>query len=128
MPAHIIFPEIDEQAVGFSSLWLQQILRQELGFDGVIFSDDLSMEGAACVGGYIERAEAAQQAGCDMLLTCNNRASTINVIDKANIEIIEQSSHRLQQLLKTNTKNWKDRKENSLWQTSHDYIESITSK
>jgi len=127
MPAHIIFPELDDQAVGFSTFWLQNILRQELGFDGVIFSDDLSMEGAACVGGYIERAEAAQQAGCDMLLTCNNRASTIEVIDKANIEIIEQSSYRLRRLLKTTTNTWHDRKDSSLWRTSHDYIENCIS-
>ena len=127
MPAHIIFPDVDDQAVGFSTLWLQQILRHDLGFDGVIFSDDLSMEGAACVGGYIERAEAAQQAGCDMLLTCNDRASTIEVIDRANINIIEQSSHRLQKLLKNSDYTWHTRKENPLWQTSHHYIDSFIS-
>jgi beta-N-acetylhexosaminidase len=125
MPAHIIFTEIDQQAVGFSALWLQKVLRQDLGFDGVIFSDDLSMEGASCIGGYIERAEAAQQAGCDMLLTCNDRASTIEVIDKANIDIIKQSEHRLQKLLKTSHYSWQTRTDNRLWQESHHYIESI---
>jgi|TARA_B110001469_G_C9647175_1_gene327736 beta-N-acetylhexosaminidase len=124
MPAHIIFPEIDKQAVGFSALWLQKILRQDLNFDGVIFSDDLSMEGAASIGGYIERAEAAQQAGCDMLLTCNDRTSTIEVIDKANIEINNKSKYRLQQLLKTSQYTWQTRTENRLWQESHHFINS----
>ena len=125
MPAHIIFPEIDEQAVGFSSLWLQKILRENLGFDGVIFSDDLSMEGAACIGGYIERAEAAQQAGCDMLLTCNDRAGAIEVIDNANIKVIKKSGYRLQKLLKTTQYTWQTRNENRLWHESKHYIDSI---
>ena len=125
MPAHIIFPEIDDQAVGFSTLWLQKILRQDLGFDGVIFSDDLSMEGAACIGGYIERAEAAQQAGCDMLLTCNDRAGAIEVIDKANIKVINKSRYRLQKLLKTSQHTWQTRNEKRLWQESKHYIDSF---
>ena len=126
MPAHVIFTEVDEQAVGFSSLWLQQILRKDLGFEGVIFSDDLSMEGAACVGGYIERAEAAFQAGCDMLLTCNNRAGAIDVIDNANIKIVQQSSERLKRLLKTSDLTLKNLSEHSLCNTSRDFIEQVT--
>ena len=126
MPAHIIFQQIDEQAVGFSAFWLQQILRKELAFDGVIFSDDLSMAGAACIGGYVERAEAAQQAGCDMLLTCNNRAGVIDVIDNANIEIVKCRQQRLQRLLKTTNSTWKSRMDNALWQEAHHYIEQNT--
>jgi beta-N-acetylhexosaminidase len=115
MPAHVIFPEIDSQCVGFSALWLQQILRKKLAFDGVIFSDDLSMKGAASVGGFIERAEAAQQAGCDMLLVCNDRAGCIEVIDKANISVEQASSLRLKRLLKTSQSDWPALKNNALW-------------
>jgi len=116
MPAHVIFPEVDSEAVGFSPYWLKDILRNKLGFNGVIFSDDLSMEGAACVGGYVERAEAAQQAGCDMLLLCNNRESCIDVIDNANITIDEKSSQRLLRLLKTSTSGLDELSRNPRWQ------------
>jgi len=119
MPAHIIFPEVNHEAVGFSAYWLKNILRKDLGFNGVIFSDDLSMEGASCVGGYVERAEAAQQAGCDMLLLCNNRESCIEVIDNANISIDEISNQRLLGLLKTSTSGLSELKSNAHWQHAH---------
>ncbi|GAB4302890.1 MAG: beta-N-acetylhexosaminidase [Methylophaga sp.] len=81
MPAHIVYEKNDERPACFSRFWLQEVLRQRLGFQGAIVSDDLSMEGAAFAGGPLERAEAALEAGCDMLLICNKPASVLEVID-----------------------------------------------
>ena len=95
MPAHVIYSAVDPQPAGFSPFWLQEVLRKRIGFQGVIFSDDLSMEGASVAGGFVARAESALQAGCDMVLVCNNRNAAREVVHGLRWETDPVSTSRL---------------------------------
>jgi beta-N-acetylhexosaminidase len=98
MTAHVLFPRVDDEVVGYSRQWIGEILRVTLGFDGAIFSDDLSMAAADGVGGYAVRAARALAAGCDVLLICNNRAGAIEVLDSLRGESFPRTQVRLMRM------------------------------
>lgn len=91
MPAHVVYEKVDSEPAGFSKIWLQDILRNKLGFNGRIVSDDLSMAGAAVKGDYQARAKAALDAGCDILLACNSSEASTEILaamESLNVEPI----------------------------------------
>ena len=95
MPAHVIYPAVDNQPAGFSEIWINQVLRKRLGFQGVVFSDDLNMAAAHVAGSFTDRATLALQAGCDMVLACNNRAGALEVLDRLQFTMSPAAQLRL---------------------------------
>jgi len=101
MPAHVIYPEFDKHPAGFSKKWLN-LLRKDMGFEGVIFSDDLSMEGASVAGNVVQGAHAALKAGCDMVLICNAPDKADQLLEGLDASLAinaERSSARLAALV-----------------------------
>ena len=123
MSAHVIYSEVDPLPASFSRIWLQDILRTQLQFKGAIFSDDLSMQGASVVGGFTERAEAALEAGCDMIVACNNRKGAIEIMDNVKYTSNIISTHRLSGMLGTSSINRSDLMKTALW---HHAVEEMS--
>jgi len=97
MPAHVIYKQACSAPAGFSRFWLQQVLRQRLHFDGVIFSDDLTMEGAGYAGDFTQRCDLALEAGCDMVLVCNDPEAATQVLQHLQQSGVK-ASERLQRM------------------------------
>ena len=98
MPAHVLYPAVDSLPAGFSPIWLRDVLRGRLDFQGAIFSDDVNMAGAEIAGSHVERAEAALRAGCDMVLVCNNSTAAAAVLELLDAQPEPASQVRLMRM------------------------------
>lgn len=124
MVAHVIYENIDPQLAGFSPFWIQQMLRGELGFQGVVFTDDLSMIAAEAVGGPVERAHAALQAGCDMVLVCNQSDAAEAVIDALQGYENPAAQSRLIRLHGKGHSDWQQLRESDQWRRAVELVAS----
>ena len=128
MPAHVIYPFFDSQPAGFSRKWLS-LLRDELGFEGVIFSDDLSMEGASVAGNVVQGAHAALKAGCDMVLVCNSPDKADQLLEGLDPSVAidaKRSAVRIAALVPTSqAKTWDELQADPVYKAAHKLVQSL---
>jgi beta-N-acetylhexosaminidase len=108
LAAHVVYSKVDAKPAGYSRIWLKQVLREELGFTGAVFSDDLGMAGAALEGGPCAQAELALGAGCDMILLCNDRGAAESVLEEHPLRSSALRSARLARMHGRNTISWRE--------------------
>lgn len=129
MPAHVIYPKVDEKNAGFSKVWIQNILRQRLNYKGMVFSDDLTMEGASVAGDIMARAKAALGAGCDMVLVCNRPDLADQLLSSLKIEPKRESIQRLLRLIpQQDFMSWEQLQADTRYQDAREFQHSLFSK
>jgi beta-N-acetylhexosaminidase len=128
MPAHVIYPDVDKRPAGFSRRWVHDILRVQLGYDGVVFSDDLTMEGASVAGDILARAQAALGAGCDMVLVCNRPDLADSLLARLDHTPDDASLERIRRLMpRFAAPSWKALQAESRYQHARHFQSEILS-
>lgn len=127
MPAHINFPKVDDSPVGYSQVWLQQILKQQLAFSGLVFSDDLSMVGAGAELSYLQKAQLAIGAGCDMVLMCNNKMAVQALLNDSSLVLADTTS-KGRQLCRNSDLSLAQLVQLPRWQHAHALAQEIIAK
>ncbi len=125
MAGHVLYPEIDDLPATFSRHWLQEELRERLDFRGVIFSDDLNMAAAAEQGSMSDRCAASLEAGCDMVLICNNRVGVMEVLDTMNEYSSPVSQIRLVRMHGRSMPPWDELRATPQWEKSMNLVTGI---
>jgi beta-N-acetylhexosaminidase len=124
MPGHVLYSAVDNNCAALSKVWLQEILRNQLNFSGIVFSDDLGMAAAGTVGNAVKRAQCALEAGCDMILVCNNRQDAI-----ATIEWLEAADYpQNEKLIHMQGKSqftYEALLESDVWRQAHESIKTL---
>ncbi len=129
MPAHVIYPKVDKKNAGFSKIWIQKILRQRLNYQGMVFSDDLTMEGASVAGNITKRAKAALSAGCDMVLVCNRPDLADQLLAELDVIPKEESIQRLMRLIPSQRfMSWAELQDNQRYKDARSFQAQIFSK
>jgi beta-N-acetylhexosaminidase len=122
MMAHVVFEQVDELPASLSKRWIGDELRRRMGFEGVVFCDDLSMRGAEKAGDYLDRAVAALDAGCDMLPVCNNRAGVDVIVKGLKRGSDPVSGWRLTRLHGDETPSWDELRASAEWKQARDAL------
>lgn len=128
MPAHVIYSQCDSQPASGSHYWLKTVLREQLHFNGVIFSDDLGMKGAGFMGDYVERSHKALEAGCDLLLLCNEPEGVVQVLDNLNYQPTAAQKARHLSLMKHQQVQWQELEASARWQKAHRELAELQDK
>lgn len=128
MMAHVVYAQVDRLPASFSRLWIGEELRGRLAYKGAVFCDDLSMQATAVMGDYPQRADAALQAGCDMLPVCNNRAAVSEILAALRVAANPVSGWRLASLRASGpAMSWDDLRASAAWRTTRAALEQLAS-
>lgn len=125
MVSHVIYPAIDSLPAGFSRIWVNDILKQELQFKGMVFSDDITMQAAATIGSHTERAKRAIDAGCHCVITCNDSAGRDEIIDNLQVSPSAEIQNHIDRMYGSKPFDFVGREQNARWKSARATIENL---